>query len=307
MLQGVDLLVAMIGLFAVPHAIAALAKWRRGTEAKVEAQAVRVELPTVALMLSHWWNLLRSGLIGTVIGAIPGTGGPIAAFLAYDQAKRFHKHPEHMGKGDLAGVIAPEAANHAVTGGAMIPLLGLGIPGDPATAIILGGLLIHGIQPGPLLFAEKPAVIANIYVLFLLAYVLVVLLQLFGVRLFVHALRAPPHLLAVGILVMCAVGSFAIRNTLFDVAVMMVIGFAGYLLLRVRIPVAPVLLGLVLGPTLEREVRTALIMSEGHLSIFYSSPPALLFFGLTLLVIGAHVVGSMRARSRAFAATEGDA
>jgi putative tricarboxylic transport membrane protein len=189
----------------------------------------------------------------------------------------------------------------------MIPLLGLGIPGDPATAIILGGLLIHGIQPGPLLFAEKPAVIANIYVLFLLAYIVVVVLQLYGVRLFVHALRAPPHLLAVGILVMCAVGSFAIRNTLFDVVVMMVIGFVGYLLLRVRIPVAPVLLGLVLGPTLEREVRTALIMSEGHLSIFYSSPPALFFFGLTLLVIGAHVIGSMRARSRAFAATEGDA
>jgi putative tricarboxylic transport membrane protein len=307
MLQGVDLLVAMIGLFAVPHAIAVLARWRRGNEAKVEALAVRVELPNIALMLRHWWNLLRSSLIGTVIGAIPGTGGPIAAFLAYDQAKRFHKHPEKMGKGDLAGVIAPEAANHAVTGGAMIPLLGLGIPGDPATAIILGGLLIHGIQPGPLLFAEKPAVIANIYVLFLLAYIVVVLLQLYGVRLFVRALRVPPHLLAAGILVMCAVGSFAIRNTLFDVVVMMLVGLAGYLLLRVRIPVAPILLGLVLGPTLEREARTALIMSQGNWSIFFSSVPSLLFFGLTALVIGAHVVGSMRARSRALAATEGDA
>jgi putative tricarboxylic transport membrane protein len=304
MLQGVDLLVAMIGLFAVPHAIAVLARWRAAREAKVEALAVRVELPTVALMASHGWNLLRSGLIGTVIGAIPGTGGPIAAFLAYDQAKRFHKHPERMGQGDLAGVIAPEAANHAVTGGAMIPLLGLGIPGDPATAIILGGLLIHGIQPGPLLFADKPAVIANIYVLFLLAYVVVVLLQLYGVRLFVRALRVPPHLLAVGILIMCAVGSFAIRNTLFDVVVMMAVGLAGYLLLRVRIPVAPILLGLVLGPTLEREARTALIMSEGHYSIFFSSLPALLFFGLAVLVIGAHVIGNLRARSRALAAGE---
>jgi putative tricarboxylic transport membrane protein len=302
MLQGVDLLVAMIGLFAVPHAIAALAQWRRGREAKVEAQAVNVELPTVALIASHWRNLLRSGLIGTVIGAIPGTGGPIAAFLAYDQAKRFHKHPERMGKGDLAGVIAPEAANHAVTGGAMIPLLGLGIPGDPATAIILGGLLIHGIQPGPLLFMEKPWVITNIYLLFLLAYVVAVLLQLYGIRLFVRALRVPPHLLALGILVMCAVGSFAIRNSLFDVVVMMVVGLAGYLLLRARIPVAPVLLGLVLGPTLERESRTALIMSEGHLSIFYSSLPALFFFGLTVLVLGAHVVGSLRARNRALTA-----
>ncbi len=306
MLQGVDLLVAMIGLFAVPHAIAALAQWRRGAEAKVEAQAVRAELPTVRLLAGHWWNLLRSSLIGTVIGAIPGTGGPIAAFLAYDQAKRFHKHPERMGKGDLAGVIAPEAANHAVTGGAMIPLLGLGIPGDPATAIILGGLLIHGIQPGPLLFTEKPAVIANIYVLFVMAYICVVLLQLYGVRLFVRALRVPPHLLAVGILAMCAVGSFAIRNTLFDVLVMMVIGLAGYLLLRVRIPVAPILLGLVLGPTLERESRTALIMSEGHLSVFYTSPTALVFFVLAVLVIGGHVVGTLRARNR-LTATAGKA
>jgi putative tricarboxylic transport membrane protein len=298
MLQGVDLLVAMIGLFAVPHAVAALSTWRRGAEAPVTAGAVKVELPSIPLIISHWWNLLRSSLIGTVIGAIPGTGGPIAAFLAYDQAKRFHKNPANMGKGDLAGVIAPEAANHAVTGGAMIPLLGLGIPGDPATAIILGGLLIHGIQPGPLLFVEKPAVIANIYVLFLFAYIVVVIMQLYGVRLFVHALRVPAHLLSVGILVMCALGSFAIRNTLFDVVVMMVIGFAGYFLLRARIPVAPVLLGLVLGPTLERESRTALIMSEGHLSIFYSSLPALFFFGLAILIIGAHVVGSMRAKAR---------
>lgn len=299
MLQGVDLLVAMIGLFAVPHAIAALATWKAGRESKVEAAAVNVELPSLKLIFSHWWNILRSSLIGTVIGAIPGTGGPIAAFLAYDQAKRFHPHPERMGKGDLAGVIAPEAANHAVTGGAMIPLLGLGIPGDPATAIILGGLLIHGIQPGPLLFVEKPAVIANIYVLFLFAYVAVVIMQLYGVRLFVHALRVPAHLLSVGILVMCALGSFAIRNTLFDVVVMMVIGFSGYLLLRARIPVAPILLGLVLGPTLERESRTALIMSEGHLSIFYSSWPALFFFALAILIIGGHVAGNMRANARA--------
>ncbi len=300
MLQGVDLLVAMIGLFAVPHAIAALTAWKAGAEKQPEASAVKVELPSFALLRSHWANLLRSSLIGTVIGAIPGTGGPIAAFLAYDQARRFHKHPERMGRGegDLAGVVAPEAANHAVTGGAMIPLLGLGIPGDPATAIILGGLLIHGIQPGPMLFMEKPAVIANIYWLFLFAYVVVVILQFYGVRFFIHALRVPPHLLAVGILVMCAVGSFAIRNTLFDVVVMMVVGLIGYLLLRVRIPVAPVLLGLVLGPTLERSSRTALIMSEGHLNIFYSSLPALVFFGLALLVIGGHVVGNMRAKAR---------
>jgi putative tricarboxylic transport membrane protein len=197
----------------------------------------------------------------------------------------------------MGGVVAPETANNAVTGGAMIPLLGLGIPGDPATAIILGGLLIHGVQPGPLLFSESPAVITNIYILFAFAYLVTTLMQLYGIRLFVRMLQVPQHLLATGILVMCAVGSFAIRNSFFDVAAMIVIGFFGYLLLRVRIPVAPVLLGLVLGPTLEREFRTAMIMSEGNFSIFYSSLPTLLFFGLALLIIALHAFGAIRARN----------
>lgn len=297
LLQGIDLLVAMIGLFALPHVIIALTEWRRGHEKTLDRADVRVELPGLMLLLSRWWNILRSGVLGTVIGAIPGTGGPIAAFLAYDQARRFSKTPKEFGKGNIDGVIAPETANNAVTGGAMIPLLGLGIPGDPATALILGGLLIHGVQPGPLLFMEKPDVVAGIYVLFLLAYVVVIALQLFGVRWFVKALSVPPHLLSIGILVMCVVGSFAIRNTLFDVATMMVIGFLGYVLIRVKIPVVPVLLGLVLGPTLERESRTALIMSEGDLSVFFTSLPSLVFLLLAVLIIGAHVLGNMRARA----------
>jgi putative tricarboxylic transport membrane protein len=296
-LQGVDLLVAMIGLFAVPHVVSALVRWKQGEQYTVNSKDVRVELPSVRLLWSYNGNILWSGMIGTIVGAIPGTGGPIAAFLAYDQARRFSRTPEQYGKGDMGGVVAPETANNAVTGGAMIPLLGLGIPGDPATAIILGGLLIHGVQPGPLLFSESPAVITNIYILFAFAYLVTTLMQLYGIRLFVRMLQVPQHLLATGILVMCAVGSFAIRNSFFDVAAMIVIGFFGYLLLRVRIPVAPVLLGLVLGPTLEREFRTAMIMSEGNFSIFYSSLPTLLFFGLALLIIALHAFGAIRARN----------
>lgn len=296
LLQGVDLLVAMIGLFAIPQLVETFATWRRGAEAEIDSNNVKIDLPTPRYLLGYWWNIVRSSVIGTVVGAIPGTGGPIAAFLAYDQEKRFSKHPERFGKGEMAGVIAPETANNAVTGGAMIPLLGLGIPGDPATAIILGGLLIHGIQPGPLLFSEKPNVIMGVYILFAISYVLVTVIQLWGIRLFVLTLRIKPHLLAVGILVMCVVGSFAIRNTLFDVVTMMVVGFIGYLLGLVRIPVAPVLLGLVLGPTLEREFRTALIMSEGSASIFYTSLPSLFFLTLAVLIVGLQAFGSLRAR-----------
>ncbi|WP_102960072.1 tripartite tricarboxylate transporter permease [Mangrovicella endophytica] len=297
LLQGIDLLVAMIGLFAIPQVVETLAGHRAGHQMKIDTSSIKVQLPTLRFLFSYRWNILRSSLLGTIVGAIPGTGGPIAAFLAYSQEKRLAKHPETWGKGDMGGVIAPETANNAVTGGAMIPMLGLGIPGDPATAIILGGFLIHGIQPGPLLFTERPDVIYTVYFLFALSYVLVTILQLLGVRLFVQALRVPHQILALIISVMCVVGSFSIRNSFFDVGAMIVIGFFGYVLQKCRIPLTPILLGLVLGPTMEREFRTAMIMSEGSLSIFSQSPTALVFFGFALLIVAFHVVGSIRSRS----------
>lgn len=294
MLQGVELLVAMIGLFAVPQVIEMLMLWKKGLHVEIDAANLKTELPTIRLLLEHRWNILRSTIIGTVVGAIPGTNGAIAAFLAYDQEKRFSKHPERLGKGDIGGVIAPETANNALTGGAMIPLLGLGIPADPAVAIILGGLMIQGIAPGPLLLSSKPEVVFSIYILFGISYILVTCILLFGLRAFVRALLIPPQIMALGILVMCVVGSFAIRNTLFDVGAMMIVGLVGYILMKVRIPVTPIVLGLILGPVLERESRTAMVMSEGDLSIFYTSVPSALFLGLAVLVIGMHAVSSWR-------------
>lgn len=294
MLQGVELLVAMIGLFAIPQVIEMLMLWKKGHHVEIDGSNLKTELPTFRLLLEHRWNILRSTIIGTVVGAIPGTNGAIAAFLAYDQEKRFSKHPERLGKGDIGGVIAPETANNALTGGAMIPLLGLGIPADPAVAIILGGLMIQGIAPGPLLLSSKPEVVFSIYILFGISYILVTAILLFGLRAFVRALLIPPQILALCILVMCVVGSFAIRNTLFDVGAMMVVGLVGYILMKVRIPVTPVVLGLILGPVLERESRTAMVMSEGDLSVFYTSVPSALFLGLAAFVIGLHAVSSWR-------------
>src|SRR5690606_37370641 len=201
LLQGVELLVAMIALFAVPQVIDMLMMWRRGAQVEIDGSTLKTELPTLGLLLEHRWNILRSTLIGTVVGAIPGTNGAIAAFLAYDSEKRLSKHPERLGKGDIGGVIAPETANNALTGGAMIPLLGLGIPADPAMAIILGGLMIQGIAPGPLLLSTKPEVVFSIYVLFGMSYILVTVILLFGLRAFVRALLIPPQILALCILV----------------------------------------------------------------------------------------------------------
>ncbi len=284
MQQGVNLLVAMIGLFAVPHIIRVFIDYLRGDQITVSAADVRTELPSLRDLRQNFWLMLRCGILGTGIGAIPGTGGPIAAFLAYDHAKRFSKAPDRFGRGSIEGVVAPETANNAVTGGAMIPLLSLGIPGDPATAIVLSGLLIHGLIPGPMLFIEHPVQIYGVYIAIIIAYLSVLVIQVFGIRIFVRVLQIPAHMLGVGIIVMCGLGAFAIRNSVFDVYTMGVIGLGAYFLMLARIPVTPVILGLVLGPTLEREFRTAMILSEGKFNIFYTSPAAMIFFALAILI-----------------------
>jgi putative tricarboxylic transport membrane protein len=297
--QGVNLVVAMIGLFAVPHIIQTLAIYRAGAQKRTDPQDVRPELPSFGLMRRAAGLMARCAGIGTVVGAIPGTGGPIAAFIAYDHARRFSKDKSRFGKGAEEGVIAPETANNAVSGGTFIPLLSLGIPGDPATAVILSGLLIHGLFPGPMLFREHPTEIYGIYLSIVLAYIVILVVQLFGIRLFVKILLVPAHLLSVAVMVMCVIGAFAIRNSVFDVYTLAAAGLMGYLLLRARISVTPVVLGLVLGPTLEKEYRTAVILSEGQLDIFYTSPTAMLFFGLALLVIVLQLMASMRESSAA--------
>ncbi|SIO48440.1 putative tricarboxylic transport membrane protein [Rhodovulum sp. ES.010] len=293
--QGVSLLVAMIALFAVPHVIEAFVTYFAEERRPEEVADVRAELPTLRDIGGQFWLMLRCALLGTGIGAIPGTGGPIAAFLAYAHAKKTAKRPERFGKGEMGGVVAPETANNAVTGGAMIPLLSLGIPGDPATAILLSGLLIHGLIPGPMLFLQNPGEIYQIYIAIIVAYVSVVAIQLLGIRFFVQVLRVPAHLLAVGIIVMCAYGAFAIRNSVFDVVSVAVLGAIAYGLSRVNIPLTPIILGLVLGPAIEREFRTAMILSEGDPSVFVSSIPGAVFLGLAALVVGAQVLRATRA------------
>lgn len=292
--QGVSLLVAMIALFAVPHVIDAFVDYYNDKRPPEAFADIRAELPTVRDIGRDFWLMLRCSLLGTGIGAIPGTGGPIAAFLAYAHARKSSKKPERFGRGAMEGVVAPEAANNGVTGGAMIPLLSLGIPGDPATAILLSGLLVHGLVPGPMLFLQNPGEIYQIYIAIVVAYVAVVAIQLVGIRFFVQLLRVPAHLLAVGIIVMCAYGAFSIRNSVFDVVSVAVLGALAYGLTRVRVPLTPIILGLVLGPAIERDFRTALILSDGDASVFVSSIPAAGFLALAALVVGAQLVRAMR-------------
>ncbi|KII11677.1 tripartite tricarboxylate transporter permease [Phaeobacter sp. S60] len=298
LLQGVNLLVAMIGLFAVPFVIEAFSEPRANPGGDTRVARVRAELPKFRLLIRHAWLMVRCSVLGTGIGAIPGTGGAIASFLAYDHAKRFSKKPEKFGEGSIEGVIAPETANNAVTGGTLIPLLSLGIPGDPATAIVLAGLMIHGINPGPALFMNHASEVYGIYIAVVLAYVWVLGLQLLGIRLFVHVLKIPRDMLAVAVLVLCAIGAYSIRNSAFDIYAMGVIGVLAYVLIAIRVPITPIILGMVLGPTLENEFRTAMMLSGGSPSIFLTSPTVLVFFAFALLVIGLQLKSELRLKKK---------
>ena len=296
LLQGVNLVVAMVGLFAVPHVIKTFVDHSPSNSRTVDHRSIRSKLPSFSDFGKSFWLICRCSALGTGIGAIPGTGGPIAAFIAYDHARRSSRRKEAVGEGSLDGVLAPESANNAVTGGAMIPLLSLGIPGDPATALILGGLLIHGMAPGPMLFQQNPEEVYLVYLAIVVAYVSVVSVQFFGIRAFVKLLRVPPRLLSICILVMCGIGAFAIRNSFLDIYLMAGIGLVGYLLILADVPVTPIILGLVLGPTLENEFRTALILSEGDYSTFFDSWIAATFYTLAILVFALHGLGRLKQR-----------
>jgi len=297
--QGVNLLVGMIGLFAVPQVISTFLDYGR-VETKSVGSDVRASLPSWRQLKQRFGLMTRCSFIGTVIGAIPGTGVPIAAFQAYDHARRFDTKTESYCKGELSGVLAPESANNAVTGGTMIPLLSLGIPGDPATAVILGGMILHGLAPGPALFQTDLPAIYAIYFAIIVSYIVTMVVQIWGIRWFVKVMSVPAHLMAAVIIVLCVLGSYAIRNSMFDVYTMAVMGLIGYLLQRLRVPVAPVVLGLVLGGMLENQYRTALILNEGSHQIFLDSKVAVGFFALIVLMIGMQLWSS-RKKSQAAA------
>jgi putative tricarboxylic transport membrane protein len=225
---------------------------------------------------------MRSAVIGVVTGLIPGTGGDTASWFAYNEAKRFAKDKSQFGKGDPAGVAAPEAANNAVVGGALVPTIALGIPGSSATAVLLGGLMVHGILPGPTLLTDYGEVTYTLIWAVLLANIPLFLLGLVFTRFSVIVMRVPRMAVAVAIVVMSIVGSFAINNNVFDVWLMLGFGVLGYIFERSGIPTAPMVIGLVLGMLLDVSLNQSLLIGRGNWGIFLDSK-----ISLVLLVIAA--------------------
>lgn len=230
-------------------------------------------------------NGIRSALIGIAIGILPGIGAGTANIVAYGAAKNSSKHPEKFGTGIIDGVVASEASNNASVGGALIPLLTLGIPGDVGTALMLGGLMIHGIVPGPLLFVTNGELVYSIFTALLIAAICMLVLEFGGMRIFIRILGVKKYILMPIVMILCCVGAYGANNRVFDIIWLGIFGIIGYLLSKVNFPIAPMIIGYVLGPMAETNLRRALMSSNGSLVPFFTSPIAIVFFGLAIFSI----------------------
>jgi len=281
LLNGLSFVPALIGLFAVSQVFIKL----REKDCQEAVPEIPKDKLTWKEFKANWKHILLSSVIGTFIGIIPATGSGTASYIAYDQARRISKHPDDFGKGTLEGIAATETANNAVTGGALIPLLTLGIPGDVVTAVILGGLMIQGLTPGPLLFKEHASTIYGMFTALILANIFMLIFGLLAIRLFVKVLRIPQGILLPMIIVFCVLGGFAVNNSSFDVWIVLLFGFLGYVMMRLDFPLPPMLLALILAPLLESNFSRAMIMSGQDLSIFVTRPICLLFLVITVVVL----------------------
>ena len=282
LMAGVHFLTAMIGLFAIPQLIDNLLNSESGKRAQAKLNSV---LPSISDIKTIRLPVIIGSVTGAFLGILPGAGGPIAAFISYDYSRKASKNPHQFGKGSTEGIAAPEAANNAVTGGALIPMMTLGIPGDPVTAILIGALTIHGLAPGPLLFLERGDFAYGLIFSFFWANIFNFLIAILGLRLLVKLLATPRVLLMPTVAVLCVIGSYALRNNFFDVYVMLFFGFVGLAMRWLQMPVVPMLLALVLGTQLEENLRVALTSSKGDISIFFTSPISVGFLCLSAISI----------------------
>ncbi|MFB4159936.1 tripartite tricarboxylate transporter permease [Geomicrobium sp. JSM 1781026] len=284
LLEGFDFIPIMIGLFAVSEAFIMADDYfkEKGGPLKVTAKLLKTNW---RIMPRLFPTMTKSSILGSLIGIIPGAGADVAAFVSYNEAQRFAKKEdkELFGKGNPKGIAAAESGNQGVTGGAMVPLLTLGIPGDAVAAVMLGAFVVQGIQPGPQIFQTSGELIYILFAGMLVAAVVMVIIGLLGIRLFTKVLLVPKTLMITIILVLSTVGAFAINNNIFDVYVVLGAGIIGFFMKKHGFPASPIVLALILGPMAESEFRRALTMSEGSMMIFATRPIAATLIVLAIL------------------------
>jgi putative tricarboxylic transport membrane protein len=283
LLRGISFLVAVIGLFGIGEILATMEEGLafRGLESKLN---LRVVFQTWAKLPRYWVTLLRSMAIGWWMGVTPG--GPTAAsFMSYGIAKKLSRNGDKFGTGEMEGVVAPETADHAAGTSALLPMLALGIPGSATAAVMLGGLMIWGLKPGPMLFVEQKDFVWGLIASMYLGNVVSLIVVLATVPFFAAILRIPFSIIAPVIIVVCTIGAYTVNNLITDVGLMLVFGVLGYFFKKLDYPIAPMVLAMVLGDRTEEAFRQSLLLSRGDLSIFWASP-----ISATLAVLSASLI-----------------
>ena len=283
LLNGVDFIPAMIGVFGISEVL------RNVLEGEMSYPITRVRAGKIfsgmgALIRRYKVNILRSGLLGTFIGILPGAGADIAAWLAYAVSKRSSKEPEKYGAGSIEAIVDSGTANNSCLAGDWVPALVFGIPGDSITAIVIGVLFMKGLRPGPMIFERQPEIVYAVYLAFILANLLMIPFGYLAIKASSQMLRVPKNILMPAILMFCIVGSYAINNSVFDIGTMLLMGVVGYFMEANGYPVAPIVLGLVLGPILEQNFMISMIKSEWDLTLFFIRPISAILGGLTIIV-----------------------
>jgi putative tricarboxylic transport membrane protein len=293
MLAGFDFLIAVIGLFGIGEILLTLEEGLafKGASAKLNLRAV---METWRELPRYWLTSLRSSAVGCFMGIVPGGATP-ASFMSYGVARRFSRDGDKFGTGQIEGVVAPETAAHAAGTSALLPMITLGVPGSPTAAVLLGGLLIWGLQPGPLLFVEQKEFVWGLIASMYLGNIAGLIVVLTCVPLFAAILRIPFSVIAPVIIVICSIGAFTVHNALFDVWMMVVFGVAGYLFKKLQYPLAPMVLAIVLGDRAEASFRQAILGSQGDMMVFFSNGLVGSITGLALFLLFLPLLGRILA------------
>jgi putative tricarboxylic transport membrane protein len=294
--QGVDLVPVIMGLYGVAEVL--LLAEQGLTKAKVVSVRLSELLPNRDEWRRAWAPIGRGSVVGFITGLIPGPAAVLSTFIAYKIEKNVSRTPERFGHGAIEGVAAPESANNAATAGAMVPLLSLGIPFSPATAILLGALVIHGLQPGPLMIAQRPEIFWGFVASMYIGNLMLLILNLPLVGLFVSVLRLPQHVLATEVLLLCLVGAFALSNSYLDLWILVIFGVFGYALRKLRIDPSPLVVALVLGPMMEKTLRQSLFITRGSIVDVLTRPLTLAILIVPVLALAGPPLFRLLRRSR---------
>lgn len=288
---GIDFLVVIIAIYALGEVLKSFKTLKDGTK------KAQTDFGKIWITKEEWkktkWPILRSAPLGFIIGALPGAGGTMASLMAYNNEKNLSKNPDDFGKGEIVGLAAPESANNAASVGALIPMLTLGIPGSGTTAVMMGALLMLGIQPGPLLFSQHPDVAWGLIASMFIGNIILAYINLPMAKLLVRVLAVPPKILYPIVLALAFVGTFAISNSVVDFYILIIFGLIGYVMNKIKIPTAPLILAVIVGNTMEVSFRQTLIISDGNYGAFLDSGVSIGLLAITLVSVLVPMIQTM--------------